>query len=224
MKFDTPDKTKADYLLAVVRAGIGSVPVAGAAATELFNSIVTPPLEKRRQKWMADVGECLQRLEENKTTSIEELQLNPIFLDTVFQASQAAIKTSAESKLIALRNAIINAALPHSPDASLQQMFISFIDNLSELHLRILALCGKKGLLVHYFNKNEAEEALAKTIESFFPELVGKKYFYMQVFRDLANRGLVPEQPQIISNAFEYGGITEFGEQFLSFMKNNEID
>ena len=35
------------YLPTNSRAGLGAIPVAGAAATELLNAIVIPPLEKR---------------------------------------------------------------------------------------------------------------------------------------------------------------------------------
>ncbi len=218
MKLTPPTTTTADVAHTAARAAIGSIPVVGAAATELFNTIVTPPLEQRRRKWMADVGERLQRLEDSQIVATASLQHNASFIDTIVQASLAAIRTSSERKLEALRNAVINAALINSPDASEQQMFIAFIDSLSEWHLRILSFFSEKAVVVHYSDKDEAEEALTKTVEGFFPELGGKKYFYMQILRDLAAKGLIPDQPTSVSGSHEYGRTTEFGEQFLKYI------
>ena len=81
--FDPPKAGKGDAAHAVVRAGLGTIPVAGAAATELLNAIVTPPLEKRRQQWMEKVGEALREIEASKGIKLEDLQNNDVFLDIV---------------------------------------------------------------------------------------------------------------------------------------------
>ncbi len=59
-----PEPTSGDTAHAIARAGIASIPVVGGAATELFNAIITPPLERRRQEWMIQIGETLRELEE----------------------------------------------------------------------------------------------------------------------------------------------------------------
>lgn len=62
---DINKTTKGDIIYATVKAGLGSIPVLGSAATELFGLVVTPPLDKRRQEWMNEVAERLKELEEN---------------------------------------------------------------------------------------------------------------------------------------------------------------
>lgn len=59
---------------------------------ELFQVIIKPPLEKRRQQWMADVGEKLLELESNGL-KLEHLQNNEQFISAVMLASQAALRT-----------------------------------------------------------------------------------------------------------------------------------
>jgi hypothetical protein len=72
-KYKSPKATKGDAGHAIVRAGLGAIPVAGSAATELFNAIVVPPLERRRSAWMEQVGEALRRLEEQRGIRLEDL-------------------------------------------------------------------------------------------------------------------------------------------------------
>ena len=63
-KYTPPEKSAGDAVHAVARARVGAMLLAGAAASELLISIVTPPLEKRRSEWMAQVGDALRKLEE----------------------------------------------------------------------------------------------------------------------------------------------------------------
>jgi hypothetical protein len=42
--------TASDFGYTAAKAVLGSIPLAGAAAAELFGFLITPPLEKRRQK------------------------------------------------------------------------------------------------------------------------------------------------------------------------------
>jgi len=118
-KYEPPKPSKEDAVHAGIRAGLSIIPV----ATELFQHFVTPPLERRRERWMDEVGKALQDLEENKGVKLEELQSNDVFIDTLLQASQIAIRNSQQEKRRALRNAILNAALPNPPEQSLQQIF-----------------------------------------------------------------------------------------------------
>lgn len=58
-----PASSPGDKAHALARAGIGSIPLVGAAATELFQILIAPPLERRQQAWMEAVAEGLRRLE-----------------------------------------------------------------------------------------------------------------------------------------------------------------
>ena len=139
-KYKTPSMSAGDSVHAVARAGLGTIPVVGAAATELLSAIVTPPLEKRRNQWMEEVGDALRTLEKKMGIVLESLQENEEFIDVAIEATQIAIKTSNQEKRKALKNAILNSALPNPPEESLQKMFLSFIDTLTVWHLKLLEL------------------------------------------------------------------------------------
>lgn len=69
----------------------------------------------------------------------------------VLQATQIALRTHQTEKRMALRNAVMNAALPQAPEEGLQQMFLHFIDTFTEWHLRLLSgsvILGAIGLVL----------------------------------------------------------------------------
>lgn len=120
----TPPKPgKGDVAHALARAGLRAIPVAGAAATELLNAIVTPLLERRMQQWMEAVAEAFREIEATKGINLEDLRNNDVFIDIVLQASQIALRSSQEEKLEALRNAVLSAALLNPPENKFTKCF-----------------------------------------------------------------------------------------------------
>jgi hypothetical protein len=109
-------------------------------AVELFNTIIAPPIVKLRNEWMEEIAERLQKLAAEKSITLEDLKDNPAFLDAVLHATRAALRSHQQEKRDALRNAVLNSALPTSPDSATQQMFVSFVDRFTEWHIRILEL------------------------------------------------------------------------------------
>ena len=53
-------ETKEDIAYGVAKTVFGSISIVGAVASELLQLLVTPPLEKRRNDWMIEVGEKLK--------------------------------------------------------------------------------------------------------------------------------------------------------------------
>jgi hypothetical protein len=83
---------------------------------------------------METVAETIRKLEQEKGVKLEDLQHNESFITTVMQATQMAVRNHEQEKLGALRNAIVNSALPHAPDDSLQQMFFEQRKNTKMPH------------------------------------------------------------------------------------------
>ncbi|UUZ63272.1 hypothetical protein LP417_27235 [Polaromonas sp. P1-6] len=92
MPIEVPESSKGDVAHALAKAGLSAVPFVGGPAVELFQLLVQPPLERRRQQWMQQVGEKLLELEA-KGLSLEKLQGNEQFVSAAMQASAAAIRT-----------------------------------------------------------------------------------------------------------------------------------
>lgn len=194
-------------------------------AAELFQYFVTPPLEKRRQLWMEDVGQALRDLQETQGVKLDELQSNDEFLDTILQATQIALRSTQQEKRRALRNAIINAALPSPPDHALQLMFLNFIDTFTDWHLVILKLFHEPALhpeLKEFGHRQQLGGGLSTILEKAFPELKGNQAFYDQVWRDLYVRGLVTTEglhSMMSSSGLLASRTTAIGKDFIKFVQ-----
>jgi hypothetical protein len=223
-KYKIPEVKPGDVGYAVVNAGISSLPIVGALASELLGLIVTPPLEKRRSEWMELVGNGLRELEQKMNIVLEDLRDNDKFIDAAMDATQIAIRTSRDEKIKALRNALLNAALPNSPEESVQKMFFSFIDIFTDFHLSFLDLFRNPPL---WFEKHSKQfpsvSSLNQLIENGFPMLIGKRSFYDQVWKDLYLRGLVSTDglhSMMTSNGTMAKRTSEWGDSFLNFISN----
>src|SRR5262245_27503577 len=121
-KYDPPKQSTKDLAHSAIRAAIGTVPVVGSAALEFFNNVLKPPVEKRVEEWMEAVAEGVRRLEERGVLTVEDLTKSEAFVTAAMRASEMAIRIHQREKIEALRNAVLNSALPGAPEDSLQQM------------------------------------------------------------------------------------------------------
>jgi hypothetical protein len=244
-KYLPPEQDKGDAAYAAGRALMSAIPVAGGAAVELFQFIITPPIERRRNQWMKEIGQAVRDLEQNKGIDIEQLKSNDVFVDTLLQASQIALRNSLQEKISALKNAVMNSALPHPIEQTLQQMFLDWIDTFTIWHLKILILMDNPELGAKLSSNQEDKVDMDEIrnqwiaeggdpqspardrgsfvffIEAVYPELKERKSFYPQIVRDLYNHGLISvENLETIGwDRILAKRITELGTQFLMFVK-----
>lgn len=203
-KYEPPETSVGDHSHALARAGLGSIPMVGNAAVELFGALIMPPLQKRQREWMEAVGAGLRTLEA-KGVSLDGLRDNPEFVDTVLQASQAAMRTSQQEKREALRNAVLNSAMPHSPDESKRHLFVNWLDTLTVWHLRTLRLFddplrwfqdnGKQPIQFHITGSME------RLLTHAFPELANQREFRDKLYADLKTEGLLRGRHRPLCNS-----------------------
>ena len=222
---EVPEATLEDRLHTLATAGIASIPIVGAAASELFTVILASPLEKRRVEWMNDVAEHLKELEEREELKLEDLQDNETFITTMMQASQVAIRNHQSEKREALRNAVLNAALPHAPEESLQQQFINQIDTFTVWHIRLLDLFKEPSAwLERQGVKSSALPSLGnleQLITTAWPELKDQNDFLNVVVQELEAKGLFQSSGLRtgMSQRRVYGKrTTKMGDSFLEFI------
>jgi hypothetical protein len=221
-----PPKTSAgDVAHAVAKAAIGSVPAYGSALAEAFQLIFGPPIEKRKVAWMEDVAEAIHKLEAADKTVAEDLASNPVFLDTMMRASQAVLRTSQQDKRDALRNAVLNAALPHAPDETRQQIFINFVDTLTIWHLRILKLFADPRAWYKAADRRPPEwhfsGSLAQLLTDAYPELAKEDKLNEKLFKDLYDAGLLSSsgfKTTMSGDGPLERRATELANQFLAFI------
>jgi hypothetical protein len=225
-KYEVPESETKDKIHAVTRSGLGAIPFAGTAAVELLNMVVMPSLEKRRHEWMNEIGEGLRNLEDQMGVVLEELHENDSFIDAALEASTLAIRNSEQEKIEALRNAVLNTALPHPPEKSLQIMFFSWIDTFTVWHIKLLSLFQNPEAWLQANNKSLgglSMGAMSQLIHTAYPELQTKSEFYTQVWKDLYLRGLVNTDglnTMMTLNGIVSKRTTNIGDQFLRFIHN----
>jgi hypothetical protein len=225
---NVPKPKIGDGIHTIARAGLGSLPIVGNAAVELFNILLVPPLEKRRDEWRESVGKRLAELEESHGINPEDLASNPAFVSATLQASYAAVRTHHEEKLEALRNAILNSALPGAPIESLQQTFIRWVDELTADHIRFLNLFGNAR---QWFAKNSKRpptfsvmSSLLQLLESAYPEIASNRPFCDLIAQDLEARKLFDGGLRTMMSAEGawQKRTSELGDQFLRFISPPE--
>src|SRR5687767_7812282 len=111
-KYAPPTQTPADRAYALTRAGISGIPVVGNVAAETLLQVLKPAIDRQLDEWRKLVGERLLRLEAQRGVDLNQLSTTPEFIDAAMTATQAALRTSQRGKLEALRNAVLNSALP----------------------------------------------------------------------------------------------------------------
>jgi hypothetical protein len=145
-------------------------------AAELLAYAIAPPLSKRRAEWEEFVSCKLKELE-NKVEgfNLASLAGNETFVTAYVNATKIALGEHRREKLEALKNAVLNCALPTSPDDDDLALFFNYIDRFSPWHLRLL----------NYFDQHQGQYL---TIS--IPELHGRDAFYGLLVDDLINTGL----------------------------------
>ena len=184
-KLQSPKASKGDRAHSVVKASLSAIPVIGGPAAELFQNVVQPPLERRRIEWMNSVAEKLEDLEKQDRLDVTSLTNNEEFISAVMYATTLALRTHNESKLNALRNALVNIAIGQAPEETLQHIFMNLIDTLTELHVRIL-----KTFQAPTPPPGMSAGGLSDVLEHNLPDMRGQKELYRQIWRELYNHGL----------------------------------
>lgn len=212
-KLKPPGKSASDHMHLIARAGIASVPLVGGAGLEIFNAVVMPPLENRRQVWVEEVARSIRELEEQHKVLPDTLAQNERFISVVANATNIAIRAHENVKLDALRNAITNVALDTSPHSAREHLFLRLIDDLSGP--QILCLFGKEVWVVD-------EEVPAGAFFGGLSRYKGAEWLATELLDDLIRRGLVKIDRFENNNKqhVTHYKLTEVGEQFRQFISD----
>ncbi|QIH38897.1 hypothetical protein G7A72_08810 [Flavobacterium sp. Sr18] len=223
-------ETKDDIAYGVAKAVLGSIPVVGATASELLQLLVTPPLEKRRNEWMIEVGKKLKQLEQKEELDLIKLSNNDVFIDVVLQTTQLALRTSEKEKIQYFKNVILNSAVEENPNITEVQIFLNFISTFTVWHIKILKLFDNPE---NWFKKNGKSlpnymaAGLSNVLEEAYPELNGKRELYDLIWDDLSRAGL--HKTSGLHTTMTGSGLmtprtTTFGKEFLEFITESPID
>lgn len=224
-----PELTVGDLIYRIVSGSVSGIPGIGGLIAQAFGVAPGSPIEKRYRELVVAVAEDVRRLaEEVDALRVEDLSGNDSFDRAVRLAIQVAIRTSQTEKVEALRSAVLNAALPGSPEEAIQLTFIRLVDELTPWHLRMLKFFDDP---LEWGNNHNVEypkwrsAAASSALEHALPELEGRRDFYDQIARDLDLRGLMRGQ-KLHTMMTPRGALgsrtTTMGKQFLAFISSPE--
>ena len=223
------NKDLADAAREIGKALASAVPVVGGPLQVLFENVIGPSLEKRRQKWFEDLAQIVSDLQkEVADLTPDVLAGNPAFITTVLQTTQIAMRNHQDEKLAALRNAVFNSGRPGSPSDDDQLAFLRLIDALSPWQMRLLALLNDPA---DWMARNNVQNpgwgmgGVSMVVEHNFPELAGQRDLYTQMVRELQAAGLVPPGDFLFVTMTGSGmvapRITPRGKAFISFVSRS---
>lgn len=226
---DKPEKTAGDIAHSTTKAILSLIPVVGGGATEIFTFLITAPIEKRRDELIQSLVEGLQELEKRFVSfKIDQLAQNEVWVSTLIDASRIAIATHQKEKRLALRNAVLNAALPQAPDETRQKMFLEWLDRLTVWHIKILELFETARIPSLDLDDGKwvmdiAVDELSDVIEIAYPQLSGEHTLYIQVIKELHSMGLIANLAsgrKTLTAINHSPRISIMAEEFLAFISS----
>lgn len=215
-----------DVLHAAVSAGLGSVPIVGSIASELFNLVLTSPVEKRKEDWLLRIYKTLQDVQEKvEDFNMENLAVNEQFISIMTRASQLAVVNHQKEKLEALHNAVINTALNIAIDENEKMMFLNMIDIFTPWHLKIIfyfdnpkARLSENGIVTNFYMGSAYEPLFL-----FYTELSHRKDFVSLIVKELHRNGIMNTDSlgtMMTGDGMVSSRLTDYGRRFYEFIKN----
>jgi hypothetical protein len=209
-----------DHSAAVIKGTLASIPVIGNVLAEELGLVLAPPLSRRRDEWFADLARRLHDLEGRVAGfKFDDLANNDQFVSATLQATQAALRTRDEIKLEALRSAVLHAALGSEPQGDRRDVFLSLVDFLQPVHLRLLKILA--GLELTDKSTLSNVLGLVREADAGLRDL-GDEGTTL-VLQDLNSRSLIQMNDIVINNSSPFAltegrAITLWGRAFLSFI------
>lgn len=205
---------------AIAKGSMGSIPLAGGVLSELFSVAFADPATKRREQVLLEMDARLKRLE-GEGFDIQKLAESEEFLTIAMQAYNIALRTHQAEKRLALMNAITNTP-KLSIDENIKLMYLTYIDEFNEWHLRILSFLDNPS---KYFQDNNKPNFYAAGKSAIllqaYPELSSRREFYDRIVTDLYSRGLIVYNSLhgiMTEQGLWQSGTSEFGKQFLKYI------
>lgn len=209
------------------QALVSLVPFLGGPASELLG-LLSSPVAQRRDDWLEDLARRLQDLEGHVAGfRFEDLGKNEHFVSAILVATQAAVRTHQEEKRNALRDAVVNVALHTAPDAQRQTAFLSLIDRLEAIHLRVLRTFKNPPITGGYVQWQmtvtlQNPGTPTRWIKEFVPGLATEDQdFIRMLITDLYHAGLSHIGPDAQNIPNDSRWVTAYGRAFLGFISES---
>jgi len=208
---------------------VNLVPVVGGAVATLLTSALNNRLNERRERWFSELAEAVKDLEDRfEGFDPDALADNESFLDAVVTATRTVDRSSQREKIEALRNAVLNSALPSAPEPDIQQLYFALVDDLTPTHLHLLTLLNDPpAWFDHRPELQRPQFAITSNrvalIQAALPELAEKgQQMIERFYKALTDASLVngPLSGMMTADGAWQPVTTEFAANFLAFIRD----
>ena len=216
-------KSRGDIVYDAARVIVPAFPFLGGSLSALFQVIFPAPIIRRREQWLRTLGETVQELLQRVDgLTPEALSENDRFISATLHASQIALRSHQEEKLRLLQNVLANIMLHLGDDFDLQSLHIRLIDELTSLHVRMLAFESDPAWFAQRIAATtpmkvpDGYESLAELWNSLYPDYPANSGPAAIVAKDLYIRGL--SRLERLSKAKKKCS-TKLGDEFLLYIQ-----
>jgi hypothetical protein len=177
---------------------------------------------------LTDLVEAVEELRQQvKGLSLEALVTDDRFVDAVVAATRAIEHTHQAAKVEALRNAVLNSAIPGAPDADTQAIILNLVDRFTASHFRILSIWDDPPawFASHDIAPLAVSGSRALTVEAALPEMRGRRDFIALIWSELRAAGLLSADmgAMVSAQGTMQRLTTDLGRQFMKFISNPEL-
>jgi hypothetical protein len=148
-----PEADGADAARKAVERIIDQVPIIGTIATFTLSQFLIPSLERRKDEFFRELAGLVEEMSAKVDGFRPELLAeNEAFVSALIQSARIAVGTHRQEKRSYLRNALFRIATDRAPEDDIQQMYLRYIDELTPMHIWLLALLADEELVARKSN------------------------------------------------------------------------
>lgn len=203
-----------DTVEIVAKTALSVIPVGGALATSVYDTVKGNCLSKRQEQWKDALEERLSKLE----TTLEDIGNNEFFTTALVKATELAMKTARKEKMEYLANSVVNSLNPDIDEEKLI-VFLSLLDKYTVSHIKI----------IYFFNNPKRFDGISSSsymmgspstpLFQVFPEL--NNGLFKKMYDDLYTDGMVNTENLNVTmtgSGMVAKRTTQLGDDFLRFI------
>ncbi|MEW9573164.1 hypothetical protein ABQJ54_15510 [Rhodanobacter sp. Si-c] len=197
------------------------------AGTTLLQSIVTPPIQKRLEKWINKVEERLLFLHQTNRIDLEELSKREDFSAIILRIIHIAAATSQKEQLEYLQNFALNVAL--KPDIAEDELYIilDIISSYTPSHVKVLKFYHDPKpyfTRIAEIRKYPKSEQFVQGQELAHAFEQGTPYYWQNVFYLVASKNVITNHKTLLNEAspdiYVNGRGTEIGSRVIAMLED----
>lgn len=141
-------KSPGDIAHSVARAASGAVPLLGGAISEIIDTAVAAPAERRMAAWLQCLTDTVNELiDEVDGLTPDAIGKNDAFITAVLSTTRSALLTSRAEKIQILRSVLKTIGGGLAIDEILRNSFLEIVERYTPEHVTLLQRCNDPDFL-----------------------------------------------------------------------------